>query len=95
MCHAVIIQVGAGGEPFAAHLTLVWLLPAVDAPVCVQRTGRGKSLAAHQAHVWLLTCHVNSYTVVECTELTKMCASHSDVTEYIRLLRYYAVLTGR
>jgi len=35
MSHAVIIQVGAGGEPFAAHLTLVRFLPAVDAPMCV------------------------------------------------------------
>jgi len=24
-----------------------------------------------------------------------MCGSHSAVTEYLRLLRYYAVLTGK
>jgi hypothetical protein len=38
---------------------------------------------------------VNCYIVVECTELTKMCVSHSDVIEYLHLLRYYAVLNGK
>jgi hypothetical protein len=63
MRHAVIVQVGACSEPLPAHLTLVWLLPAVDAPVCVQWTGCGEPLTAHQAHVRLLACiqHITSY----------------------------------
>jgi hypothetical protein len=43
----MIVQVGAGSEPLAAHLALVRFLSAVDAPVCVEGTGRGEPLAAH------------------------------------------------
>jgi hypothetical protein len=66
VCHAVVVQVGAGREPLAAHLALVWLLSAVDAPVCVEGTGRGEPFAAHQTHVRLLTCtqHVAWYITV-------------------------------
>lgn len=55
VCHAVVVEVGAGSEAFTTHLALVWFFPAVDAPVCIERTGCGEPLTAHQTYVRLLT----------------------------------------
>ena len=55
--HAVVVEVGRGGEPFPADGALVRLLPAVDAPVGVERAGRRESLAAHVADVRFLPCN--------------------------------------
>jgi hypothetical protein len=51
MCHAVVVQVGAGGEAFAAHLTLVGLLARMYPSVGVQRAGGAEAFAAHHANV--------------------------------------------
>lgn len=55
MRHAVVVEVAAGREPFAADLTLVRFLAAVDAPVRVETTGRREPFVADHADVWLLT----------------------------------------
>ena len=52
----MIVKVGWGGEPFAAHRALVRLLSAVDPPVRVKWTRRGKSFATHVTHVRFLSC---------------------------------------
>ena len=54
--HAVVVEIGGGGEAFAADGTLVRLLSAVDPPVRVQRAGRREAFTAHVAHVRFLTC---------------------------------------
>lgn len=55
MCHAVVVEVAAGREPFAADLTLVRFLATVDAPVRVETAGRREPFVADHADVWLLT----------------------------------------
>ncbi len=38
--HAVVVEIGGGGEAFAADGALVGLLAAVNSPVRVERTRR-------------------------------------------------------
>ena len=59
MRHAVVVEVRAGREALAAHLTLVGLLARVDAAVGVEGTRRRESLAAHVTRVGLLSCNDN------------------------------------
>ena len=54
MCHAVVVEVGAGREPFPAHLTLMWFLARVDPTVCVEGAGRRESLATYVTSMRLL-----------------------------------------
>lgn len=56
MRHAVVVEVGAGGEAFAAHGALVGLLPRVDPAVSVEGRRRGEGLAANITGMRLLTC---------------------------------------
>lgn len=39
MSHAVVVEVGAGGESLVTNGTLVRSLTAVDASMCVEGTG--------------------------------------------------------
>lgn len=56
MSHTVVVEVGRGGEAFAADWALVRLLTRMNPPVRVERAGRGEALAAHIANVRLFTC---------------------------------------
>lgn len=50
----MVVEIGAGGEALAAHLTLVGLLAAVDAHVGVERARGAESFPADAADVRLL-----------------------------------------
>lgn len=62
MCHAMVVQVRAGGEAFPTHLALVRLLAGMYAPMGVQRAGRAETLSAHQTHVRFFTCEPHRKT---------------------------------
>ena len=52
----MVVEVGRGGEAFAADWALVRLLTRMNPPVRVERAGRWEALAAHIANVRLFTC---------------------------------------
>jgi hypothetical protein len=52
----MVVEVGTGGEAFAAHKALVWLVTTVYAPVCVERAGCRETLVTHFTDMGLLTC---------------------------------------
>lgn len=58
MCHPVIVEVAAGGEPLATDLALVGLLAAVYTAVGVETAGCGESLVTNHAHVGFFTCNI-------------------------------------
>jgi hypothetical protein len=61
VCHTVVVEVGTGGEAFAAHKALVWFVTAVYATVRVERAGCRETLVAHFADMGLLTCTAECY----------------------------------
>ena len=75
--HAVIVEVGAGGEALATDLALVRLLARVDATVRVERARRRERLAADVTRVRFLTCNKRATDV----EL------HTEKTTYLLLIQ--------
>ncbi len=69
MGHPVVVEVGAGGEAFAADLTLMRLLAGVDAPVRVQRRAGREGLSTHVARVRLLSCTQKEFIAKQCISL--------------------------
>lgn len=55
VCHAMVVEIGAGRKAFPTHLTLVGLLARVDSSMGVQRTGRTEALSTDETHVRFFT----------------------------------------
>lgn len=55
MCHAMVVEVRGGREPFQTNRTLVRLLSAVNPPVRVQGRRSAESFTANHTDVGLFS----------------------------------------
>lgn len=59
MRHAVVIKIRTGCKSFSAHLTLMWLFPAVYSFVRIQGTRCTESFTTDNAYMRFFTCRRN------------------------------------
>ena len=89
----MVVEIGRGGEAFAADGALVRFLAAVNATVRVERTRRRKSFAAHVTHVRLLSClRSNSHQILIKREKKSVLLLSSSILYYICTSHFYFII---
>ena len=76
MCHAVVVEIGAGCESLAAHATHVRFFTWVDAAMRVERARRAECLTTHIATMRFLSWNKHRFRKTE--EVVFVCFRHEN-----------------